>query len=165
MKKTFRCLTLSSRPTPRQFLAMGTALTALAVPAFLLTGCGSGGGGDPSPSPSVGSNQTLITGRLLDVNTGSTGVSGATVQFAGVSARTDPNGNFSLTVPRNTAAGTATITTVAGTALYSYASTSAGCANSLTISVGGPLSSSTYSLGNIFVYSKTSTSAPNPPCI
>ena len=165
MKKNFRFPTRASRLTSRRFFALGTALTVLAVPTFLLTGCGSGGGGDPSPSPSVGSNQTLITGRILDVNAGSVGVSGATVQFAGVSAQTSSNGNFSLIVPRNTAAGTATITTAAGTTLYSFASTSAGCANSLTIGIAGPLSGTTYSVGNIFVYSRTSTSAPNPPCI
>jgi hypothetical protein len=166
MKITYRYSTVASYPAARPLYGFGAVLIALASPALLLSGCGSGGGGGtPSPSPSAGANQTVITGRVVDINSASAGVAGATVQFAGVSVQTSANGTFSLTVPRNTAGGTATIIAPAGTTLYSYATSSAGCANSLTFSIAGPLSGTTFSVGNISVYSRTASTAPNPPCI
>jgi hypothetical protein len=166
MKNILRCSTVASLLSARSFIALSASLIALSALTPMLTGCGGGGGGgNPSPTPSTGASQTVITGRILDVNTGSVAVAGATVTFAGVSVQTDSNGNFSLTVPRNTASGTATITAPGGTTLYSYASSSAGCANSLAIRITGPLTSSTLAIGNVFVYSKTANSAPNPPCI
>ncbi len=149
----------------RRLFAFGAVLTVLAAPTFVLTGCGSGGGGDPSPSPSAGANQTTVTGKIVDINAGSAGLAGATVQFAGASVQTDAEGNFSLAVPRNTAAGNATITAPAGTQLYAYTSTGSGCANALTFSVAGPLSGASFSVGTVSVYRRTSSTAPNPPCL
>jgi hypothetical protein len=149
----------------RMLRAFGAVLAALAVPTVVLTGCGSGGGGTPSPSPSAGANQTTVTGKIIDANAGGAGVAGATVQFAGASTQTDANGNFSLVVPRNTAGGSATIVAPAGKEFYLYAASSAGCANTLTFSVTGPLSGSSFSVGNVSVYGRTPSTAPNPPCI
>lgn len=165
MKNTFRCPTVASPPATRPLFALGAAVILLTAPALVLTGCGGGGNGDPSPSPSTGTNQTTITGRLLDVNNGSSGVSGATIQFAGATVQTDSSGNFSLTISRNTASGSAAITPPSGKTYYSYASNTAGCANTLSFSVAGPLAGATFSVGNVFVYSKTASTAPNPPCI
>lgn len=166
MKNTYRCSTVASFLATRPLLAFGAVLTTFAAPTLLLTGCGSGGGGgNPTPSPSAGANQTVITGRIIDVNANSAGVAGAIVQFAGATVVTDANGSFSITIGRNTAAGSATITPPAGTVLYSYAANGAGCANSLNFPVAGPLTGPTFAIGNILVYSRTANTTPNPPCI
>jgi hypothetical protein len=168
MKNTFRCSTVASPHAPRRFFALGAVLAALIAPTLLLTGCGSGGGSNPSPNPSAGPNETVITGRIVDANTGSAGLAGATVQFAGASARTDSNGNFSLTVPRHTAGGSATVIPPNGTLLYPYASVSGTpfrCANSPTFSVTGPFTGGTFTVGTVSVYVRTANTTPNPPCI
>ncbi len=165
MKNKNRTSTATSHPAARSLFAIGAALTALASPA-LLTGCGSGGG-TPDPSSSPSANQTVITGRIVDVNTGSTGVSGATVRFAGATAQTNANGNFSLTVARNTAAGVATVSPPAGKEFSPYASINTPvfrCANSPSFLVAGPFTGATFAIGDVFVYTKVDN-APAPPCI
>lgn len=164
MKNINRYPTATSHQAARSLFAIGVALTAIAAPA-VLTGCGSGGGGKPDPSSSTSGNQTVITGRIVDVNAGFAGVSGARVTFGGVSVQTNSSGNFTLTVPRNTANGTATITAPTGATFYSFAANTAGCANALTFSVTGPLSGANFAVGDIFVYGRSENSTPNPPCI
>jgi hypothetical protein len=165
MKYKNRFSTATSHRAARSLFAIGAALTAFASPV-LLTGCGSSGG-TPDPSSSPSANQIVITGRIVDVNAGSTGVSGATVRFAGATAQTNANGNFSLTVARNTAPGVATITAPAGKELSNYASINTpvfSCANSPSFVVAGPLTGATFAIGDIFVFSKVDN-APAPPCI
>lgn len=143
----------------RSFPFSASALSAFFIMlllTFSLTGCGGGGGGTP-----VDPDETRITGKIIDANNSSRPLAGVTVQYAGQSTVTDSNGNFSLIIPRNTPAGSATLTAPAGTVLYAFASTSEGCKNSLSVSVP-EAAQGTYSFGNVIVYSNTGP--PNFPC-
>jgi len=96
-----------NRAGRRQFVFRAATLTAgLLVSVATLSGCGgssSKSGGSSSNTPAT------VSGRFIDNNT-SDNISGVVVKFGTLTATTGASGQFSFSVPANSAATTLTAT-------------------------------------------------------